>query len=85
MFCSTLIVFVGVCDYLAGPEIGFSIFYLVPISLATWFAGITGGLIASVGSALVWFIAKSIGEERSFNPRASFWNAIIRFVFFLSL
>lgn len=83
ILCLTLIVFVGVCDYLAGAEVGFSIFYLVPISLATWFAGIAGGLITSVGSALVWFTAKWIGEEGPAKHLTSFWNAIIRLVFFL--
>jgi hypothetical protein len=39
-----LVVLVGICDYLAGAEIGFSIFYIDPGSLATWLAGITGGL-----------------------------------------
>jgi diguanylate cyclase (GGDEF)-like protein len=83
ILCFMLIVFVGVCDYLAGPEIGLSIFYLIPISLATWFAGITGGIVTSVGSAVAWFAAKWTGNAESHKPLASFWDTIIRLVFFL--
>ena len=30
---------VGYIDYVTGYEIGFSLFYLIPIVLVTWFAG----------------------------------------------
>ncbi len=83
VLCLLLVVLIGICDYLAGPEFGFSIFYLVPISLATWFAGITGGLITSVGCAVAWFVAKWIGGEGTFKPLVSFWNTTIRLGFFL--
>ena len=36
---SLLALLMGIPDYLLGREIGFSIFYLIPISLTTWFGG----------------------------------------------
>lgn len=80
--CFALIVVIGLLDYWVGSDIGLSIFYLVPISLATWFAGIRGGLIASGFSALTWFGAKWAADE-TINLISSLWNAAIRLAFFI--
>jgi hypothetical protein len=52
-----IVVFLGVTDYLTGPELSFSIFYLIPISLATLAAGKIPGFLISLVSAIVWLIA----------------------------
>ena len=39
---------VGIPYYLLGPGIGFSIFYLIPIALTTWYAGRWAGIVISV-------------------------------------
>lgn len=78
-----LVALVGMGDYLAGPDVGVSLFYLVPIFLATWFAGTRGGIITSAGSAAVWFSAKWMAENEAFNPFPTLWNALIRLGFFL--
>ena len=82
LFCFLLIVLIGVCDYWAGPDIGLSIFYLVPISMATWHAGIRSGMAAAVFSALVWFGARWATDD-AFDVISSLWNAGIRMVFFV--
>jgi hypothetical protein len=45
-----LVIVIGTADYLTGTEISFSIFYLVPISLASWFVGKKMGIFISVAS-----------------------------------
>jgi diguanylate cyclase (GGDEF)-like protein len=82
LFCFVLIVFIGFGDYWAGADIGLSIFYLIPISLATWFAGFRSGLITSLLSALIWFGAKWAAED-TFVLITSLWNTGIRLAFFI--
>jgi hypothetical protein len=52
-----LIAVIGVLDYVTGPEIASSAFYLIPIFLVTWFVDRPSGLLATVVSALVWLAA----------------------------
>jgi diguanylate cyclase (GGDEF)-like protein len=80
-FCFVLIIGIGLCDYWAGADVGLSIFYLIPISIATWFAGIRGGLIVSGLSALIWFGAKWAVVD-TFDLVKPLWDAGIRLAFF---
>ena len=49
-----LLMLVGSIDYLSGIEISCSIFYLLPISLATWYAGRREGAVLAVACATTW-------------------------------
>jgi hypothetical protein len=50
----TVLVVIGVVDYLTGYEMLFSVFYLLEVGLAAWFVGKGFGLLMSVLSVLVW-------------------------------
>lgn len=77
-----LVAVLGVVDYVTGPEISFSIFYLIPIALVSWVVGLTAGLITSVLAALSYLTALLM-ESRDFaHPSIPFWNAIVRLGFF---
>jgi diguanylate cyclase (GGDEF)-like protein len=79
-----LTAFIGVIDYLTGYHLGFSLFYLVPISLATWKAGKRMGLVVSVAGAVTWFVADYTARGAAHLPLfIHFWNTGIRFSFFL--
>jgi len=74
---------VGLIDHITGYEFGFSIFYLVPIFLVTWFSGRWFGIFTAFLSAVVWLgIDVSTGQHYT-HPFVPFWNAGIRFGFFL--
>ncbi|MBU1670359.1 MAG: diguanylate cyclase [Actinobacteria bacterium] len=49
--CLTVVAAVGVVDYFSGTEVTSSLFYLLPILVAAWYAGSLYGLIVSVLSA----------------------------------
>jgi signal transduction histidine kinase len=70
---------VGLADYLTGVEISFSIFYLIPVSLAAWFLGRPHGLVVALAGATVWFINDSLlgGQEYS-HGLIPYWNALAR-------
>jgi diguanylate cyclase (GGDEF)-like protein len=73
---------IGMLDYLTGSELSFSIFYLIPISIATLSAGPRWGMAISVLSAGVWYLADQsagIGYNNMFIP---LWNTLMRFGYF---
>jgi len=78
-----LVLLVGLIDYQTGTEISFSIFYVFPISLLTWFGGRWAGIWVAIASAATWLVADLIGGATYSNPIIPYWNAIVRFGFFL--
>ena len=62
---------VALGDHLTGIEVSFSLFYLLPVSLAAWCAGHGPGFLISVLSAILWFINDyAIGGRAYSNPHA---------------
>jgi hypothetical protein len=79
-----LVLIVGIIDYVTGVEISFSIFYLFPVFLASWFLNIRTGIAISVGSAMLWFSADILGGHSYTHPLIPFWNTMARLVIFIS-
>jgi diguanylate cyclase (GGDEF)-like protein len=77
------IVVVGFVDFLTGQELGFSLFYLIPILMVTWFSGRNLGLVMSVISAIAWLIADIHSGETYAQPLIRYWNTGLRFGFFV--
>jgi len=80
-----LIGVVGSLDFLTGYELGFSLFYLVPISLVTWFRGLRLGIMICLASASVWLIAEMSAGISYSHPAIYAWNTIIRLGFFITV
>ena len=55
--CFALALAIGAVRYLTGPEWALSAFYLFPIILVTWKAGIGAGILISFTSAISWLAA----------------------------
>ena len=79
-----LVLLVGIIDYVTGVEISFSIFYLFPIFLASWFLNIRTGIAISVGSGILWFLADILGGHTYTHSLIPFWNTMARLVIFTS-
>lgn len=80
-FC--LVPLFGCIDYLTGYEVSFSLFYLAPISLVTWFISKQWGLVISTFSAITWLIADIYSGQSYSNSLIYLWNTLIRFGFFI--
>ena len=80
-----LILVAGVCaiDVVTGPEISFSLFYLIPIALIAWFIGRGPALAISIASAIAWFIADALSGQTYSHPAIRYWNATVRLGFFV--
>ena len=77
------IIFIGFVDYITGPEISFSIFYLIPIAFATWYDGTTQGIIISFVSSMAWFMADTLSGHIYSNPTIGYWAANMRLGYFI--
>lgn len=79
----SLIIVIGVIDYLTGYELAFSPFYLFPVIFVTWLGGIRAGSAASVLSAVAWWVADFLtGHTYSF-PVIYFYNTVLRLLNFM--
>lgn len=77
-----LMLLIGSIDYITGSEISFSIFFLIPVFLVTWFVnGKSGGFIA-VASAVTWYIVDTQDGCIYSSPLIPVWNAMVRLGFF---
>jgi len=74
---------VGALDYVTGVEVSFSIFYLVPIGLATWFAGARKGVWMACLGALMGGAMEYLGMARYSHFIILYWNAAARLGVFL--
>jgi CheY-like chemotaxis protein len=84
--CVGLVGVVGVLDFLTGTEIGFSIFYLIPVAIGTWQLGVRAGVFVSVCSALAWWIDDALLGERVYSHAViPAWNAAMRFGVFVMM
>jgi signal transduction histidine kinase len=79
----SLVILVGFLDFITGPEISFSIFYLIPVSVVALTVGIQGGIVISLVSAVAWFAADLLSGHVYSSPAIPYWNATVRFGFFL--
>lgn len=76
-----LVLLLGTIDYLGG-DLSFLIFYLVPVSMVTWFVGRKAGFFISTVSAVIWMISDVTGVSSYQHPVISYWNAIVKVGFF---
>lgn len=84
LFIACFFIFLlGIIDYLTGPELAFSIFYLLPIMLVAWLVNLRTAVYLSLASSIVWFFADVLSRESYIHPLFPYWNALVRFSFFL--
>ncbi len=82
----SLVAIASIClvDLLSGPDIGFSLFYLIPVVVTAWYLGRGPGLILAVAGALAWLFADTVNRGIvSLGP--SIWNGFTRLVIFIAI
>ncbi len=66
-----LVGIIGYIDFRTGYERSLSLFYLIPISIGTWFAGLFFGLAIATLSVVVWVMS----DLAAGIPAVLIWNA----------
>jgi light-regulated signal transduction histidine kinase (bacteriophytochrome) len=74
---------VGSVDYTTGEELSFSIFYLLPISLAAWFVNRNAGVFMCILSSVAELMANFFAGRTYSHPLIYFWNSFMLLCFFL--
>jgi diguanylate cyclase (GGDEF)-like protein len=76
------VVLIGIGDYLTGPDVGFSLFYLAPIVWSAWYID-RGTSLALVALASTFWLGAEIAW-RGVNV-ISFWNGFTRIGIYLGM
>ncbi len=75
---SVFVGLLGIADYLTGYELNFSLFYLAPVALVSWYSGQWLGLFISILSAFAWLAADIASRQTYSQPALFAWNALIQ-------
>jgi len=81
VFAAMALVFL--IDSVTGYEIALSIFYLIPVSIATWYYSRTIGLWVSIVCAICWLISETLSGRPYSNDIIVVWNTMVRLGFFV--
>lgn len=73
---------VGTIDFLTGYELSFSVFYLAPIVLVTWYSYSWAGYIFCAVCTSVWHFIE-LHSAHSSHWLIPLWNAGVRLAFFV--
>lgn len=73
----------GTIDYFTGFELSFSVFYLIPVAIAAWYAEKKTALFISGISAVVWQFSNQLAGESFQHIFIPIWNTSTRLGFFL--
>jgi diguanylate cyclase (GGDEF)-like protein len=75
----------GLVDYLTGPDMAFSVFYLVPIAVLGWVSDRDRALLASTAvlAAITWLIADLAAGAEYEGWLIPLWNTATRLAVFL--
>ena len=74
---------VGLVDFLTGPRITLSLFYLIPVAAASWFGGAAIAVVTSTFAAVVWLFAELASSRLDSEIFVYAWNCGTRFLFLL--
>lgn len=76
---------IAAIDFISGPEVNFSFFYLVPVAFASWYFNFRAGAAVSALGAFLWFVMDHFAYGHIYShPLLAYWNTLVRFLFFLS-
>lgn len=77
-----LLLLVATIDHVTGFELSFSVFYLIPTSIATWYGGRRMGYAISLLSAATWMAVETTSGQPYSQNWILVWNTAVRLAFF---
>lgn len=83
IFGLILIAFLALFDYYSGDEIAFSIFYIIPVWVVSWYSNAKFSYLTCFISGFTWFSIEYATESHYSHFFYIIWHAIVRFGFFI--
>jgi hypothetical protein len=83
-FTAVVLAFTTWLDYVTGYELGFFIFYFVPVSLAAWLVGRRAGVAVAVASGACWFVSDRLANHPYSNAFFIYWETAMRLASYLT-
>ena len=77
-----LMLLVAAVDHMTGYELSFSVFYLIPTSIAAWYGSRRMGYGISLLGAAAWMIVETTSGQPYSQSWILFWNSAVRLGFF---
>ncbi len=77
LLCIALVGIIGIIDHAITLDLAFSIFYLLPIAIATWRLGQRPGWLMALLSTGIWSWAEWTAKQYAF-AGLSVWNTLVR-------
>lgn len=82
---SIIMVLVAIVDFVTGPDLYPTIFYLIPVAFFALSLGGNYAMIASAVCALLWFLSDIFTVFRYSHPVVPYWNAFLNMLVFLGV
>lgn len=76
---------IGAIDFWTGYELSFSVFYLLPIGIVSWYLREPYPIIFCFISIVIWLSVDIFSGNNYSNPAIPFWNATVRLGFFITV
>jgi hypothetical protein len=71
-------------DYVTGYELGFFIFYFVPVSMAAWLVGRDAGVAVALASGACWYLSDRLAHHPYSRPFFIYWETAMRLASYLT-
>jgi K+-sensing histidine kinase KdpD len=71
-------------DYVTGYELGFFIFYFIPVSMAAWLLGRRAGVAFALASAACWFLSDRMAHHPYSSAYFIYWETAMRLASYLT-
>jgi len=81
--CMLMLIVFGWIDYISGYEMGFFVFYSLPVGLAAWHLGRGPGILIALASSLTWWSADRLAGQRYSSTFMLCWNSAVHFSSFI--
>lgn len=81
---AALLAFTTWLDYVTGYELGFFIFYFLPVSMAAWLVGRRAGVAVALASGGCWFLSDQMAHHPYSNALFIYWETAMRLASYLT-
>ena len=76
---------IGYLDLVTGYDLGFFVFYFIPISVIAWYSNRLYAILVSLAAAVAWLFIDQLSGHPYSNWTFPYWNAFVRWTSFVIL